>query len=140
VTEDLLFQAKINSAQTVPAAQSRARGFAYYQLGDDGTKLIFSNWFGRLRNVTAAHLHLGAVGETGPVVVDLLAIGERNRNANRLRFLEGEVTAANLLGPLQGKPLDVLSQAIKDGNVYINVHTEQNPSGDIRGQLKLAHY
>ena len=58
----------------------------------------------------------------------------------RLRFLEGEVSAADLLGPLQGQPLDVLSQAIKDGNVYINVHTEQNPAGDIRGQLKLAHY
>lgn len=140
VTDDLLFQTKINSAQTVPAAKSRARGFGYYQLSDEGTRLVFSNWFGRLRNVTAAHLHLGAAGETGPVVVDLLAIGERNRNPNRLRFLEGEVSAANLLGPLQGQPLDVLSQAIKDGNVYINVHTEQNPSGDIRGQLNFGHY
>jgi hypothetical protein len=28
--------------------------------------------------------------------------------------------------------------AIRDGNAYVNIHTEANPSGEIRGQLAPA--
>ena len=36
---------------------------------------------------------------------------------------------------MQGKPMSDLIAAMNNGSTYINVHTEQNPEGEIRGQL-----
>jgi hypothetical protein len=36
---------------------------------------------------------------------------------------------------MQGKTMQDLIAALKNGTTYINVHTEQNPNGEIRGQL-----
>jgi len=36
---------------------------------------------------------------------------------------------------LAGMTLRDLLNEIKDGNAYVNVHTTQNPAGEIRGQL-----
>lgn len=139
VTEDAVFVSKINGKQEVPPVRSRARGFAIYELRDNGEEIKFAHWFQRLRNVTMAHLHYAPAGENGPVIVDLLAIGEakKSRNGRRLRALSGTITSADLVGPLQGMPLDVLSQAMIDGDVYINIHTERNPAGEIRGQIRF---
>ena len=39
--------------------------------------------------------------------------------------------------PAQGiNTLDDMIQAIVNGNSYVNIHTTQNPGGEIRGQLK----
>ena len=40
-----------------------------------------------------------------------------------------------LEGPLAGKQLSDLSIAMSNGTIYVNVHTEQNPNGEIRGQI-----
>ena len=32
----------------------------------------------------------------------------------------------------------VAMQAILNGNSYVNIHTQQNPGGEIRGQLNLV--
>jgi hypothetical protein len=49
---------------------------------------------------------------------------------------QGTITAANLMGPLQGKTLEDLVSVIKAGDAYVNVHTTAHPGGEIRGQLK----
>jgi hypothetical protein len=48
---------------------------------------------------------------------------------------QGNFTAADLKGPLAGKQLFDLVNMIKNGDAYVNVHTTQNPEGEIRGQL-----
>jgi hypothetical protein len=40
-----------------------------------------------------------------------------------------------LEGPLQGKAISDLLAAINGNSTYVNIHTVQNPSGEIRGQL-----
>ena len=52
------------------------------------------------------------------------------------QLVKGEITAANLVGPDKGKPLSVLVKAIQDGDAYVNIHTQEHKSGEIRGQLK----
>ena len=49
---------------------------------------------------------------------------------------EGTITSANLTGPLAGKTIKDLINVMRSGNAYVNVHTKQNPAGEIRGQIK----
>ena len=48
----------------------------------------------------------------------------------------GNITNADLEGPMAGKTLIDLNKAIELGETYVNVHTEENPNGEIRGQIK----
>ena len=48
----------------------------------------------------------------------------------------GTITAAMLEGPMEGKPISELALTGANGSLYINIHTEQNPNGEIRGQIE----
>jgi hypothetical protein len=49
---------------------------------------------------------------------------------------EGTITAADLVGPLAGMSIDDLLAEMRAGNAYVNVHSEANPGGEIRGQIQ----
>lgn len=140
VIENRNFSTKLSGANEVPAVATKAFGFAVTALRKKGTSLQYAAIFRRLRNITMAHLHLGGPGENGPVVASLLPQDLSKlslRQQRRLRFrISGALRSADLVGPLSGQPLDALVQEIKRGNVYVNVHTKQNPGGELRGQLK----
>lgn len=131
----------LDSQQTVPRTNSNARGQARYVVAPEGVKytLLFRN----LKNLRMAHLHLGVRGEAGPVIANLLPADFDPSNRNQLRRLSKRIkstlTAADLVGPLEGQPISALAQAIRDGNVYTNIHTVQNPSGELRGQVAVRH-
>ncbi|MEM7251514.1 MAG: spondin domain-containing protein [Pseudomonadota bacterium] len=140
IVEDIDFAAELSGKQEVPKVQTRARGWAEYELREDGTKLRFYHLFRGLRRVTAAHLHLGGFGQNGPVVASLLPadFDPRSREGRQVRrVLRGSIGNGDLVGPFAGQPLDALIAAIQDGEVYINIHTGANPAGEIRGQLSL---
>ena len=48
---------------------------------------------------------------------------------------EGNITSANLEGPLAGKQLSDLLSSMHSMGIYVNVHTTQYPDGEIRGQI-----
>jgi hypothetical protein len=37
---------------------------------------------------------------------------------------------------MEGKTINDLEKDVEKGNAYINVHTNQNQSGEVRGQLE----
>jgi hypothetical protein len=89
--------------------------------------------------VTQAHIHAGPPGENGPVVTWLFpsappAVLIEGRSQGVLSA--GVITEANLVGPLAGQPLAALIGLMESGNAYVNAHTQQNPSGEIRGQIR----
>lgn len=134
--------AKLLGKNEVPAVDSRAFGRAIAKLRNEGEKLnVWAGYFGLRSRVVAAHLHLGQPDENGPVVALLLPedLSELSRFDRRyLRFgLGAEIATGDLTGPLAGQPLDALAAQIEAGNVYVNIHTEDNPAGEIRGQLEL---
>jgi hypothetical protein len=67
----------------------------------------------------AAHIHKGAAGVAGPVVVPLCAPCRNGQNG-RQAIAED------------------LAAALEQGGYYVNVHTARNAGGEIRGQLKLV--
>ena len=113
----------MNAAQEVPAPSgdvSNARGaFAASITKSDsgGASISWQLSFdGLTGNAVAAHIHTGAPGSPGPVVLPLC-------------------------GPCQGalsgtgNLTDAALDAIEGGNAYVNVHTPTNGPGEIRGQL-----
>lgn len=127
-------QAHADGHQEVPSVDTRARGRANFRLKKDGSALIYRLNVSRLSNARFAHIHLGPEGSNGPIVAFLRK--DRVDGPVKGRYAEGEITAADLLGPLAGQPLSALVEAIEAGNTYINVHTDLNPAGEIRGQIE----
>jgi subtilisin family serine protease len=76
--------------------------------------------------VTGAHIHQGAVGENGPAVISL------DQDGILPVFVTDTLTFQGVVGNL---PPEVV-EAILTGNFYVNIHTEANPSGEVRGQIE----
>ncbi len=133
---DLLVDIDLTGDQSVPSVETDADGEAKLRFRKDGG-IDFDIRAMELDGLTVAHIHLGAPGATGPVIVDLLAAGEaeiKGRNDDRVR-LRGSIGDADLVGPLAGTTTVELWSEIRRGNAYINLHTERSPAGEIRGDL-----
>lgn len=118
-----IFTAELDGAQEVPPSGSTATGVATFAFNDALTELSYELSVFGLPDITITHIHLAPAGVNGPVVlVNLLA--------------QGIVTEADLVGPLLGQSLTDLLADMTAGNTYVNVHTEQFPGGEIRGQIQ----
>jgi mono/diheme cytochrome c family protein len=109
---------ELSAAQVVPAvAGITARGSGSYTLTAAGLEYNITVDTASLSGpITFAHLHLGRVGTNG----DLL-----------------HVLDPSLLG-VWADPSPAERTALLAGNVYVNIHTDANPGGEIRGQVKVA--
>jgi hypothetical protein len=129
------FIAKLRGRFEVPPVETDARGMAHFRLSSDGSRVYFKLFLEDIEEVTMAHIHLGAKGENGPVVVTLFGTLETPISIERA-VLTGVITRRNLEGPLEGCALEALIQEMKEGNTYVNVHTFEFPDGEIRGQIR----
>ena len=127
--QDQKFTATLSGQDEVPPTNSQATGMAEFTvMGDSvGYTVNASN----MQGVTAGHIHSGKQGENGPVVVTLF----KNDSPSNEVSETGSITADKLEGPMAGKQLTDLATAMSNGETYVNVHTEQNPDGEIRGQI-----
>ncbi|MBJ8009614.1 MULTISPECIES: CHRD domain-containing protein [Bacillus cereus group] len=129
-----MFFAKLRGRNEVPPVETDARGQAFFKLSRDELSLKFKLDLFDIENVVVAHLHLGAKGTNGPVVAFLFG-PITNPVSIECATFTGMITQEDLVGPLAGQTLDALVNEIIADNIYINVHTVQHPSGEIRGQL-----
>jgi hypothetical protein len=99
----------------VPANNSAGKGSGEISVMPDGSvsgTITVSDM-----TPTAAHIHDGAAGVNGPVIIKL------------------DRTATGFAVPAGAKFTDEQLAKVKAGNTYINVHSEAFPPGEIRGQL-----
>jgi hypothetical protein len=145
------FGTHLHGDEEVPARQTRAQGQATFQVNEDRTQLHYKLNVANIENVVQAHIHLEKRGANGPIVAWLYPSTSppaAPSGGGRIqgRIADGTLTAANLMGPLAGRPLSELIDAIESGNAYVNVHTNDGvgdantgpgdfQSGEIRGQL-----
>lgn len=133
------YVASLKGRDEVPPVDTRAQGQAIFHLSDDGTELHYKLIATNIVDILQAHIHVGMPGANGPVVLFLYpeappAMLIPGRHTGVLS--EGIATAADLRGPLAGASLEALVDAIESGNAYVNVHTVQNPGGEIRGPVQ----
>jgi hypothetical protein len=106
----------LSGMQEVPAVTSSATGSATITIAPDQT--VSGSVTTNGVDGTMAHIHLAPLGQNGPVIVPMTK------------------TAENIWSiPAGAKLTDAQYQSFKDGNLYINVHSATNKSGEIRGQL-----
>lgn len=102
-----------------PAIDTDASGTASVLLVEATGQLdvtVSSGGFGS--DITAAHIHTGAIGENGGVLQPLEIASDGS--VNQTFDVTGNTD---------------LIEALQNGTAYINVHTVDNPDGEIRGQL-----
>jgi hypothetical protein len=119
------FTARLTGTAEVPAGKPDATGTALIRLNPaEGLvcfKLVVTN---AGQPVIAAHIHRGATGVPGPVVVPL-ATPTATANAN-VQQSKGCVSANVAL---------IRQIAASPAQFYVNAHTKEFPGGVVRGQL-----
>ena len=132
ITDVRIYTTIALGAFEVPAVSTSAVALSGAALVDGGTKLFVVVQSAGLADLTAAHLHVGPVGQNGPVVADLLANASGTATE---QFFTTMISTGDLAGPLSDYPLDELVRRIDMGEVYLNLHTTAFPAGELRGQL-----
>jgi hypothetical protein len=131
------FTATMTGNEEVPPKNTKATGTATFVSSTDGSSVAYKIQVANIKGVTMAHIHSGDIGKNGPIVVTLFKSASPTGTMNGL-LSQGTITSANLEGPLKGKTISDLIRLINDGTAYANVHTEQNPKGEIRGQISTS--
>jgi hypothetical protein len=115
-TKTVMAGAKLDAMQDHATSNGKGTFTATIKGTKMSWKLVFHGLTGK---ASAAHIHLGAKGVAGDVLIALCGPCKATQTGT------GTVTAAQLKDMLKGK-------------TYVNVHTAKYPNGEIRGQIS-AH-
>jgi len=128
------FFADLEGSQSVPPVDTSASGNAVLTVNQNQTQVSYRINLNSLQRMTVAHIHLGRRGQNGPIIAPLLSVSPAI-SVTRAQVM-GSISQSDLTGPLQGQSLADLIENMNAGNTYVNVHTEQHPEGEIRGQIR----
>lgn len=106
---------KLSGAEEVPPVTASGSGSGTIRVNSDGTVSGSVTTTGV--QGTMAHIHQGAKGQNGPVIIPLTKSGD------------------TYTVPAGAKLNDAQMKAFKEGGLYVNVHTAANKGGEVRGQL-----
>lgn len=108
---------KLNGAEETPPVTTTATGSGTIKIHKD--KTVTGSIKTKGVEGTAAHIHVGAPGQSGPPIITLT-----------------QGPAGKWTVPSGSKLTDEQYESFKSGNLYVNVHSEQHKPGEIRAQLK----
>ena len=106
---------KLTGAEEVPPVKTSATGSGSFRLAEDGT--ITGSVTTKDVAGTAAHIHFGAKGKNGPVIVPLAKNGDTYSVPAGRKLTEAQV------------------KAFKQGELYVNVHSARHKGGEVRAQI-----
>jgi hypothetical protein len=130
------FSAMLSGGEEIPPVNTTATGVASFTLQGEQSIKYDVNVTG-MDKVTAAHIHNAAKGKNGEVVVTLFK-AESPTGQISGSLANGSIIASNLEGEMKGSPFRDMIRALELGEAYVNVHTEKNPNGEIRGQISIV--
>ncbi len=128
------FAATLTGGAQVPAIESDASGSATFDVDETTGIISYRIDVANGTGIVQAHIHIGASDENGPVVAFLFGAADPAVDVDG-ELIEGSLTADDLINDLDGAPLSDLVDALIAGNAYVNVHSEANASGEVRGQI-----
>lgn len=130
-SSNVQYSTVLSGDQEVPPVNTQATGIADFSPSNDGDSIDYTITATDVEAVTAGHIHFGIEGQNGPVVATLFEFDSPQNEVSE----SGTINSDDLSGPLEGMQISDLVDAFNDGNTYANIHTQQNPNGEIRGQI-----
>lgn len=107
---------KLSGAEEVPPVSTPGSGSGSFRVAEDGT--ITGSVTTKDVQGTMAHIHRAPKGQNGPIIVPL------DKNGDTYSVPAGRKLTKEQL------------EDLKKGNLYVNVHTNANKGGEVRGQLQ----
>lgn len=143
------FGARLRGLEEVPSYSTGGQGFFLGTMNVAGTAMDYSVvYFDLQGTVTQSHIHIAQPGVNGAIVLffctnlappAVVPAPPPCPNGPGFNSVSGTLTAANVItqtaqGIAAGEFAEVV-RAIRAGSSYANVHTDQFPGGEIRGQV-----
>ena len=133
----VMYAAELRGANETPPNGSAAFGSALVTIDPVNSTIAFEENQSGVANPTVSHIHRGAAGVAGPVIINfvtgtapLVFQGTRATGSGAISaFQSASFTAADLTN---------LSSASTANGFYVNYHSMAFPGGEIRGQLVPA--
>jgi hypothetical protein len=120
----------LSGPQEVPAVSTAASGQGLAVISADGSTITYMvTYSGLSGTLNAAHIHTGAAGVAGGVILPLVAGPSP---------MTGTLTSANFAASGSITTFAQAVAAIRAGTTYFNLHTTANPGGEIRGQIGVT--
>ncbi|MUK87875.1 CHRD domain-containing protein [Ornithinibacillus sp. L9] len=135
------FKARLRGENEVPPVNTNAFGSAKFAANKKRNKIKFTLEVKNIENFIQAHIHFGRRGENGPVVAflfgaDLETLEEQNGITTRRGIVTGVIKDDDIVENDVGiENVKDLLAFMEQKLTYVNAHTEQNPGGEIRGQI-----
>jgi len=138
------FTAFLTGHNEVPAIHTNGTGKLMLTINSDNTMSFTLTYSGLSSPAAQAHVHFGQPNVNGGVVFFFCGGGSKPAcpagNTSTPVTVTGTVAASDILAPTPAQGLTAgdptgINQEIRAGFAYANVHTSNNPGGEIRGQL-----
>ncbi|MEW6272744.1 MAG: CHRD domain-containing protein [Thermodesulfobacteriota bacterium] len=137
----LVFRASLSGDQEVPTVDTSTGGTIFVSFDRDLDQLRFDLRVRSGNGITQAHFHCAKAGVNGAITVFLFGPVDPGISVNG-QLASGTVRNEDIM-PIDdedvcGSPVNnvaSLYQAMLEGRIYANVHSEENPGGVVRGQL-----
>jgi hypothetical protein len=107
---------QLTGAEQVPPVQTQGWGTGRITVNDDGT--VSGSVATTGVKGTMAHIHLGAKGQNGPVIIPLV------KNGDNYAVPAGAKLNADQL------------KAFRENRLYVNVHSDMHKGGEVRAQIE----
>ena len=106
----------LTGAEEVPPVNTASTGSGQLTVGAD--RSVSGSFKTQGNTMSVAHIHQGAAGQNGPVIIPLQKQGDE------------------WVVPAGVKLTEAQYEAYKTGGLYVNFHSAQHKGGEIRAQIK----
>lgn len=134
------FQAILSGAAEVPPVSTTTDGWFRLEYDATGDRAKFTLGVENSERITQAHLHCAPEGQNGPVVAFLAGFHDRGWDVDGQWIGNAVLTDSNIIAdaicPETIETLGDLIRAMRNENIYVNIHSVANPGGVIRGQIR----
>jgi hypothetical protein len=134
--------ARLRGFEEVPAISTTASGRFTATINEAGTRIDYELTYSNLTGgPVAAHIHLAQRGVNGGILAFLCGGGGKP-SCPSPGHVEGQIRAGDVDGiqdqGIEPGHFNEVLRAIRGGVTYVNVHSNNFPGGEIRGQIQFT--
>jgi hypothetical protein len=133
---EIRYAAELRPQNEVPPANSSAYGSAFVVFDPINNEIAWDARANGIASPTVSHIHRGAAGVNGPVVINFATSAAQLANGRTSGA--GPITATQSAN-LQPADLANLYNPATASGFYVNIHSSAFPGGEVRGQLMPAN-